>query len=389
MYRIGQEEADAVARVIHSGKLFRYHEGGQCQQFEQRYAAALGVKHVGLTSSGTAALTAALAGLEIGPGDEVIVPAFTFMATAIAVLAVGAIPVIIDVDESLTLSPDALEAAIGPRTRAVIPVHMIGLPCDMRAVMRIARQRKLKVVEDACQAVGGAYEGRMLGSIGHAAAFSFNYYKNMTCGEGGAFATNTARVARRAECCIDPCRFYWKGRRGGGVRPFTSSGSRASEFDGAMLNVQLDRLPDMIRRMRDQKRRILSETADAGLMPAVTHSLDHECGSHTVFLLASAAKARAFAQAVGGVRPIDTGRHVYTEWDPILEKRGAFHEALNPFKLPANRRCRMRYARDMCPRSLDILGRAVMIANHPDRTEQDVTGLVERIRQAGRDGSKV
>lgn len=388
MYRIGQEEIDAVARVIQSGQLFRYHEGGQCQQFEQRYAAALGVKHVGLTSSGTAALTAALAGLEIGPGDEVIVPAYTYMATAIAVLAVGAIPVIIDVDESLTLAPDALEDAIGPRTRAVIPVHMIGLPCDMREIVRIARRHKLKVIEDACQAVGGAYEGRMLGGIGHAGAFSFNFYKNMTCGEGGAFATNTARVARRAECCIDPCRFYWRGRKGGGIRPFTASGSRASEFEGAMLNAQLDRLPDMIQRMRAQKQRMLHETAGAGLTPAVTHSLAHECGTHTVYLLSTAAKARAFAKAVGGVRPIDTGRHVYTEWDPILEKRGAFHDALNPFKLPANRRCRMRYAKDMCPRSLDILGRAVMIGNHPDRSAQDVTGLIERIRQAARDAAK-
>ncbi len=188
MYRIGTQEAQAVAQVIRSGKLFRYHAGGQCEKFEQRYAEYVGVKHAGLTSSGTTALTAALAGLDIGPGDEVIVPAYTYMATAIAVLAVGAIPVVIDVDESLTLSPSALDEAIGPRTRAVIPVHMIGLPCDMRAIMRIARRRKLKVVEDACQAVGGGYEGKMLGGIGHAGAFSFNYFKNMTCGEGGGVA---------------------------------------------------------------------------------------------------------------------------------------------------------------------------------------------------------
>src|SRR5882724_10354955 len=127
MYRIGQPEIDSVARVINSGKLFRYHQGGECERFEKRYAKFLRVKNVGLTSSGTTALTAALAGLGIGPGDEVIVPAHTYMATAVAVLAVGAIPVIVDVDESITLDPETLAASIGPRTKAVIPVHMWGL----------------------------------------------------------------------------------------------------------------------------------------------------------------------------------------------------------------------------------------------------------------------
>src|SRR5512135_2435390 len=130
MFRMGQREIDAFAEVVRSGKVFRYMKGGACQRFEKRWAKYLGVKHAHLTSSGTTALTAALAGLGIGPGDEVIVPAHTYMATAVAVLGVGAIPVIVDVDESVTLSPAAFEAAIGPRTRAVIPVHMWGLPCD-------------------------------------------------------------------------------------------------------------------------------------------------------------------------------------------------------------------------------------------------------------------
>ncbi len=383
MYRIGTQEAQAVAQVIRSGKLFRYHAGGQCEKFEQRYAEYVGVKHAGLTSSGTTALTAALAGLDIGPGDEVIVPAYTYMATAIAVLAVGAIPVVIDVDESLTLSPSALDEAIGPRTRAVIPVHMIGLPCDMRAIMRIARRRKLKVVEDACQAVGGGYEGKMLGGIGHAGAFSFNYFKNMTCGEGGAFVTDNTRAAQGARCYIDPCAFYWKGHKSGGVRPFTAPGSRASEFEGAMLNVQLDRLPAMIAAMRKQKLQILRRTAGVeGLAQAPCHSLEHECGTHVVFQLPTAKTAQQFAKATGGVRPIDTGRHVYTQWDPILERRGAHHEALNPFKLPRNRKCRMSYRKDMCPRSLDVLSRSVMIANHPDRKAAEVSTLVRTIQHA-------
>jgi dTDP-4-amino-4,6-dideoxygalactose transaminase len=172
MYRAGQKEIDAIAKVIKSGRLIRYREGGECNRFEKRYGEMLGAKHVCLTSSGSTALAAALAGLGIGPGDEVLVPACTYMATAIAVLAVGAIPVIVDVDDSITIDPKAIDEAVGPRTRAVIPVHMWGLACDMNAVMRVARKHKLFVVEDACQAVGGGYEGRMLGAIGHVGAFS-------------------------------------------------------------------------------------------------------------------------------------------------------------------------------------------------------------------------
>src|SRR5947207_1738916 len=180
MYEAGQAEIDAIAKVIKSRKLFRYTEGSQCARFEQRWAKHLGVKFAHMTSSGTAALTAGLVGLGVGPGDEVLVPAHTYMATAVAVLAVGAIPVIVDINESITIDPHAVADAVGPRTRAVMPVHMWGVSCDMDAIMRIARKRKLLVLEDACQAVGGAYEGKMLGSIGHAGAFSFNYFKNIT-----------------------------------------------------------------------------------------------------------------------------------------------------------------------------------------------------------------
>src|SRR5579871_203515 len=135
MYIIGQEEIDALAKLIQSKQLFRYGIGHECERFEQRYAAYLGAKHFSLAASGSFALAAAMTGLGIGPGDEVLVPAHTYMATATSVLAVGAIPVIVDVDESITIDPAAIEAAIGPRTRAIIPVHMWGAACDMGAIM--------------------------------------------------------------------------------------------------------------------------------------------------------------------------------------------------------------------------------------------------------------
>lgn len=381
MYRIGNEELEAVRRVIESRKIFRYGIGGECTRFEERYADYVGTKHCVMTASGTNSLTAALMALGIGPGDEVIVPACTYMATPIAVLAVGAIPVIADIDDTVTLDPTALETTIGPRTKAVIPVHMWGLPCDMDAIMSVARKAGIYVVEDACQGVGGAYEGRMLGSIGDVGAYSFNYYKNMTTGEGGAVVTNNDEWHARVMSAVDPCRFYWDGREGV-ERGFTANGARASEFEGAILNEQLNRLPDMIAQMRAQKKRILAETSGAGLEPVRSNSPDHECGTHVMYRFESAAAADAFADAVGGTVAIKTGRHVYTEWDPILEHRGGHHPAMNPFDFPQNADCRTDYTRDMCETSLDILARTVFVATHPDNTAGDVDAMVAMIREA-------
>ncbi len=381
MLQIGQQEIDAVAEVVYSGKMFRYDPEGVCGQFEQRYADFLNIRHAVLCSSGTAALTAALAGLEIGPGDEVIVPAHTYMATALAVLAVGAIPVIVDIDESIMLSPDALRDAIGPRTRAVIPVHMWGELCDMNAILRIAEERGLFVVEDACQCVGGFYNGRAAGSMGQVGAFSFNYYKNMTCGEGGGVVTNDERIFRRALCMIDPCNFYWEGRDET-MKPFAASGSRASEFQGAILYAQLDRLPGLLDTLRKHKARLLEATAHTGLKPTPRHSPDGECATALMYQFPSPEAAESFAASVDGTILLKTGRHTYTEWDQILEQRGAHHPALNPFTLPQNAQCRKDYRPDLCPASLDILGRTVSIELRPNLTQQDLESLAARITTA-------
>ena len=143
MYVVGREEIDALAKVITTNALFRYGVGNECDRFEARYAKYLGSKHFALAASGSNALAAAMIGVGLGPGDEVIIPAHTYMATATSVLAAGAIPVIVDIDETLTIDPEALEAAIGPRTRAVVPVHMWGTACDMDAIMAIAHRARL------------------------------------------------------------------------------------------------------------------------------------------------------------------------------------------------------------------------------------------------------
>lgn len=383
MLRIGQEEIDAVGKVLLAGKPFRYLAGGQCIRFERRYARRVGVKHVLMTASGTNALTAGLVGLGIGPGDEVVVPAFTYMATAVAVLAAGAIPVIVDVDESLGLDPKALKKAIGPCTRGVIPVHMFGLPADMDGIMKVAKKHKLLVLEDACQGAGGAYKGRMLGSIGHAGAFSFNFYKNMTSGEGGAVVTDDDSVIRRASCEVDCCSFYWD-RENLQDEHFVSNAARATEISGAILNVQLDRIGPMIKKLRRIKQRVLKNTADTGLRPSPANSLEWECSTHLMYTLDNAEQAGEFARVCGCGIAGKTGRHVYTDWDPILDRKGGSHPALNPFLLKANAKCRRKYSKDMCSRSLDILGRTAMIGLHPNFDAKATRHLIGRIRRAAK-----
>ena len=386
MYIAGQEEIDALTRVIRDKALFRYGVGNECDRFEARYAKFLGVKHFALSASGSQALAAAMTAVGLGPGDEVLIPAHTYMATATSVLAVGAIPVIVEIDESVTIDPQAVEDAIGPRTKAVVPVHMWGAACDMNAIMEIAERCGLIVIEDACQGVGGGYEGKKFGSIGHIGAFSFNYYKNMTAGEGGGVSVNDDGLAEKARCAIDPCHFYWHGRNDE-VKPFSANGARASELMGAMLNVQLDRLQGMILAMRAEKKTILKGTAqldNLGLRPAPVNSPNHDCATQVMYTLPSAEAATQFTKLMPSVIVGKTGRHTYTEWDQVLMGIGAAHPAMNPYLMAANAECRKVYSKDMCARSLDILNRTVMVATNPEHSEKDVVDIIHNIGVAAR-----
>ncbi|MEE3338777.1 MAG: DegT/DnrJ/EryC1/StrS family aminotransferase [Candidatus Latescibacterota bacterium] len=387
MYRIGEAEVRRIRKLIESGRIFRYGQGGECDRFEQDWAAHVGVRYARMARNGTSAIYTALVGLGVGPGDQVIVPAYTYMATALAVLAAGAIPVIADVDDSLTLSPADVERRITVHTKAIIPVHMVGLPCDMMRLMRIARKHKLFVVEDACQAVGGGFRGKMLGAIGDAGAYSFNFFKNITCGEGGAFVTNRRAVYDRGSVAVDCCSFYWNPDQEREELQFAGHNFRASEFEGAILNAQLSRLEPMMKKMRRQKQRLTSAGEKAGLRSIVNHSIDHECGTHAGFLFDTEKQARAFAgslaqQKVSCFLPMDTGRHVYTRWEPIMRKQGAHHVALDPFKIPANRKAKIRYTQKMCAASLDVLSRAVLVPTHPDHKVDDVRRMIAAIKAA-------
>jgi dTDP-4-amino-4,6-dideoxygalactose transaminase len=256
----------------------------------------------------------------------------------------------------------------------------------MAAIMEIAARRNLIVIEDACQGVGGGYEGRKFGAIGHIGCFSFNYFKNMAAGEGGGVAVNDEHVAKRVRCAIDPCHFYWNGRDASEM-PFAANGARASELMGAMLNVQLDRLDGMIQAMRAEKKKILQGTAqlgNIGLRPSPMNSPGHDCATQVMYTLPSAEAAAGFAKLFPSVVAGKTGRHNYTEWDQVLMGAGAAHPAMNPYNMPANAACRRSYSKDMCARSLEILNRTVMVATHPAHTAQETADIIHNVSVAAR-----
>jgi len=370
MYEIGQEEIDAVARVIRSGQLFRFRggEGGEADTFEARMRELLGAKHFLSLTSGTAALICGLAGLEIGPGDEVLVPAYTWLASPGAVLAVGAIPVLVECDESLTMDPDDLERRIGPRTRAIMPVHMVGRPCNMDRILAIAKERGLKVIEDACQAVGGSYGGRRLTTLGDAGAFSFNQFKNIACGEGGGLTTNDTSVYHRALVHHDLGSTFRVHVKELQVPLFLGANYRFNEVLAAIMNAQLTRLDGILERLRARRDRFLgSLKPHAAFRPTPSHDLAGDCGSNLALLFETAEARALFAARVGEIdlqiavtAPIDSGLHVYTNWTPLLEQRASAHPQTCAYHHPANQGCRT-VTKDSCPRTLEILARTAYL----------------------------
>jgi dTDP-4-amino-4,6-dideoxygalactose transaminase len=394
MYRIGNEEIEELQRVIAAGVLFRRGDAAKGHQqtvdrFEKEWANKIGTEYsLLLSGGGTAALICALAALGIGPGDEVLVPAYTWMASATCVLSVGAIPVLCEVDETLAIDPLDVEKKISPNTRAIIPVHMVGRPANLEALLAIARQHGLYLVEDACQCDGGSYKGRRVGSWGDIGAFSFNDFKILSCGEGGAIVTNNREWFDRARVFHDALTSFPNcGVEDLTVQSFIGLQFRASEIMGAILRVQLQRLDGILRDLRAAGKRFDQELAgEAYLRPAPSNDPEGDCRVVVAYQFDDEATARKFASAegVGGYLPIDTGRHVYTNWDALLEKRAGHHPEMNPYNHPKNQGMRTEYSATMCPRTLDLVNRTVFIPMNPDWTEQEISTRTEACRRAAR-----
>jgi dTDP-4-amino-4,6-dideoxygalactose transaminase len=356
---LGVTELLYLSRVIASGKLMRYRggENGFTSRFEARLKEKFNVKHALTVNSGTSALISALVGCGLGPGDEVLVPAYSWVSTAAAPLAVGAVPILVDIDESLTISPDDIERKITPYTKAIIPVHMQNLVCNMDAIIEIAKRHRLKVIEDACQAVGVSYKGRRVGTIGEVGAFSFNQHKNLNSGEGGAVLTDDDRVFTRARMYHDVGSYTREYEDEGNEPVFCGVNLRVSELTGAVLYAQLPRLDGLmarLRRRRDVLTRYLSRSGKLRISPH--NDVENAVGLSVIFERPT--EAKAFATQPGVERLIDTGRHVYTNWVPVLNQQ-SFDDRMNPYKW-AHRE--ITYSADMCLPTLDILERTCRVS---------------------------
>jgi 8-amino-3,8-dideoxy-alpha-D-manno-octulosonate transaminase len=362
---VGSEELEALARVIESKNLFRYYGVGEgpdeVLSFEREFAEHMGSKHALCVNAGSSALICALIGAGIGEGDEVIVPAYTWNATPNAVLASRALPVLAEVDESLTVDPADVERRITPRTRAILPVHMRGAPAAMDELVAIAKKHGLVLIEDVCQAAGATYCGRRLGTFGDAGAFSLQFNKIITTGEGGVLITDRDDLLDLALDVHDCANSV---RRGVGLPRFAGYNFRASELTGAMARVQLTRLDGLLERMRANYARLSAEIN--GLPGLTLRRANDEDGDAGIALIAFADDAKRAADAVAALNaegvlamqiysPATPDLHVYPFWAPVLaalELAGADQPD--------------------CPRTLELLERTIHVDVSPLFDEQDL-----------------
>jgi 8-amino-3,8-dideoxy-alpha-D-manno-octulosonate transaminase len=284
----GEEERKEVNEVLETGILMRYGFDGprkgrwKAKELEQAITEVFGSKYAQLTSSGTSALTTAMAALGIGVGDEIIMPSFTFVASFEAVLSVGAIPVLVDIDETLTLQPAAVRAAITPRTKCIMPVHMCGSPADLGALQEICKEHKLILLEDACQSIGAKYKGRSLGTIGDAGTFSFDFVKTITCAEGGVVMTNNEDIYIKSDGYTDHGHDHKGVDRGADLHPFIGYNYRISELHAAVGLAQIRKLDTFL---AIQKKNCASLRAMLSQVPEISFRVVPEGGEDSCTFL--------------------------------------------------------------------------------------------------------
>jgi 8-amino-3,8-dideoxy-alpha-D-manno-octulosonate transaminase len=336
------EERKHINDVMETGILMRYNFDGprkgtwKAKELEKTICQRFGCTYAQLVSSGTAALTTALTALGIGYGDEVIMPTFTFVASFEAVLSVGAVPVLTDIDDTLTLNPEAVRKAITPKTKCVMPVHMCGSMADIEALQAICKEHKLLLLEDACQSIGASYKGKSLGTIGDAGTFSFDFVKIMTCGEGGAVLTNREDIYINSDGISDHGHDHKGNDRGAEEHPFIGYNYRISELHAAIGLAQIGKLDKIIaiqRKSHTQLKDILSKVPEVSFRRIPDTSGD-SCTFLSWFLpttaITKAVVAELKAQGImaGNFYWYEHNWHYINKWDHL--KKSITLNALHP-----------------------------------------------------------
>jgi dTDP-4-amino-4,6-dideoxygalactose transaminase len=368
MELIGEEEKRELLEVIESGYLFRYGSPdnpafkAKVYQLEQEVAALLGAPYTVAVNSGTTALLVALGGLGVGPGDEVIVPGYTFIASMSSIIYARAIPILAEVDRTLNLDPEDVRRKITPRTKAIMVVHMLGNPARMDELKAIADEHGLLLIEDCAQAFGASYMGKMVGTIGHAGTYSFNIFKTITAGDGGMVATADEAAYRRFFGFHDQGHAPLRMGVEVGRRPFVGLDFRMTELTAAVLLAQLRKLDAIKRGLHANKARFKAAIADIeGVEFRELPDPEGECATLLSVFLPTEEIARKVAVELGTRVIADSGWHVYNNMEQILEKRTITAEGC-PFTCPYYKGPEPKYWKGMLPQTDALLARAVNIS---------------------------
>ena len=373
--------------------LFRYYNPrpSKVDAAEKAMAEYIGVKHALAVNSCTSALITALRALAIGMGDEVIVPAYTFFASASVIGACNAIPVITDVDKTLTLDPKDVERRITPRTKAIIAVHICGKPAQMDEIMAISKKHKIPVIEDVAQAAGGMYKGKKLGSIGTMGCFSFDYYKVLNSGEGGFVTTNDEWLYTRAQSYHD-CAACWRPNRFASEQKsgelFCGENYRMSELQGAVAVAQIRKADRFMKGYRTAMTAIIEDLIlPAGIELQPVSDVEGDASTNLIMFLPSAEKAKEAMKTMqaegvpaGGIYDHKVKDwHIYVHWDHILEKKAVARDGLpwtgvKPEELP-------KYSKTMCPNCTEYLSRAIIISINWQYTKADCKAIAAGINK--------
>ena len=384
----GNEERKEVMDVLETGVLFRYGHDSQrngiwkAKTFEHEFSTYLGAKHAHFCASGTAADSLSLACCGIGYGDEVILPPYTFIAPIEAVLLAGAIPVFAEIDETLCLSPEGIEKAVTPRTKAVLIIQVFGSMGRMDEILAVCEKHNLILIEDAAPALGGSYKGKMLGNFGKMSAFSFDYYKIITAGEGGAVATNDDELYERAHKYSDHGHDHIGSARGAEQHPILGYNFRGSELGAAVVLAQLRKLPYMIERQRIHQnvlKQVLNEFPEIRL-----RNVPDEAGDSATFLsffLPDPEKAiRVFEEFqkedLSASYWYRNNFHYHRQWGHLKEMKSIFNLPVMTMKNAPD------YKNMEVPQSDAIMQKLMMTQIMVNWSEEELNTLASKMRSA-------